>query len=53
MTWDKTEKTGKLPVNPSGGLIGLLVMGLLYFLLRNWRPMTVNRVFGKALSLKN
>jgi phosphate/sulfate permease len=31
-----------------GFVIGLLVMGLLYFLLRNWRPMTVNRVFGKA-----
>ena len=27
---------------------GLLLMGLLYFLLRNWRPLKVNRVFGKA-----
>jgi len=30
-----------------GFVVGFLVMGLLYFLLRNWRPMTVNRVFGK------
>lgn len=30
-----------------GFTIGFLVMGLLYFLLRNWRPMTVNRTFGK------
>ncbi len=30
-----------------GLVIGFLVMGLLYFLLRNWRPVTVNRVFGK------
>jgi len=30
-----------------GFVVGLFVMGLLYFLLRNWRPMTVNRVFGK------
>ena len=27
---------------------GFLVMGVLYFVLRNWRPATVNRVFGKA-----
>src|SRR6185436_19434556 len=27
--------------------IGLLLMGLLYFLLRNWRPGIVNRVIGK------
>ena len=26
---------------------GFLLMGLLYFLLRNWRPVTVNRTFGK------
>lgn len=31
-----------------GLAIGFLVMGALYFLLRNWRPVTVNRVFGKA-----
>ncbi len=30
-----------------GFFIGLLVMGTLYFLLRRWRPYTVNRVFGK------
>ncbi len=30
-----------------GFAAGLLLMGLLYFLLRNWRPVTVNRVFGK------
>jgi len=30
-----------------GFLVGFLVMGLLYYLLRNWRPVTVNRVFGK------
>jgi inorganic phosphate transporter, PiT family len=30
-----------------GFLVGLLFMGLLYFLLRKWRPATVNRVFGR------
>lgn len=30
-----------------GLVVGFLVMGFLYFLLRNWRPMMVNRVFGK------
>ena len=30
-----------------GFVVGFLLMGLLYFLLRNWRPVTVNRVFGK------
>ena len=30
-----------------GFAVGFLVMGSLYFLLRNWRPVTVNRVFGK------
>ena len=29
-----------------GLVVGFLVMGLLYFLLRNWRPTTVNRTFG-------
>jgi PiT family inorganic phosphate transporter len=34
--------------SPVCGLVfGFLVMGVLYFLLRNWRPMMVNRVFGK------
>lgn len=32
----------------AGLIIGFLVMGLLYFLLRNWRPRLVNAVFGKA-----
>jgi PiT family inorganic phosphate transporter len=27
---------------------GFIVMGLLYALTRNWRPMWVNRIFGKA-----
>lgn len=30
-----------------GFACGLIVMGLLYTFLRNWRPVTVNRVFGK------
>jgi len=30
-----------------GLTVGFIVMGTLYFLLRNWRPVTVNRVFGK------
>jgi PiT family inorganic phosphate transporter len=29
-----------------GFIVGFLFMGLLYFLLRNWRPVTVNRTFG-------
>jgi len=34
--------------SPLVGFIGgFLLMGLLYFLLRNWRPVTVNRTFGK------
>lgn len=32
----------------TGFAVGFLVMGLLYFLLRNWRPATVNKFFGKA-----
>jgi len=31
----------------AGFTVAFLFMGLLYFLLRNWRPVTVNRVFGK------
>src|ERR1041384_3518905 len=31
-----------------GFTVGFLVMGLLYFLLRHWKPVTVNRFFGKA-----
>src|SRR5882757_4588514 len=30
-----------------GFVVGFLVMCFLYFLLRNWRPVTVNRTFGK------
>jgi PiT family inorganic phosphate transporter len=30
-----------------GFIAGFIVMCLLYILLRNWRPVTVNRVFGK------
>ena len=30
-----------------GFTVGFLIMGTLYFLLRNWRPVKVNRVFGK------
>jgi phosphate/sulfate permease len=34
--------------SPTAGLlVGFLVMGSLYYVLRNWRPMKVNRVFGK------
>jgi inorganic phosphate transporter, PiT family len=32
----------------SGFVLGFLLMGLLYALLRNWKPRTVNAVFGKA-----
>lgn len=31
-----------------GFALGFLIMGLLYGLLRNWKPRTVNTVFGKA-----
>jgi len=35
-------------VSPVCGLVlGMLFMALLYFLLRHWRPLWVNRVFGK------
>jgi PiT family inorganic phosphate transporter len=34
-------------LSPAFGLIfGFLLMGLLYFLLRNWRPARVNKTFG-------
>ncbi|MGH7975839.1 MAG: inorganic phosphate transporter [Limisphaerales bacterium] len=34
--------------SPIIGLVGgFIVMGLLYFILRGWKPATVNRVFGK------
>jgi PiT family inorganic phosphate transporter len=52
----KHEWTGLWPkvvapmmIAPVTGLIvGFLIMGLLMFLLRSVRPMTVNRVFGKS-----
>ena len=50
-----TEKVGLLHkvvipmvTSPLLGFVGgLIVMGLLYCLLHGWRPVTVNRVFGK------
>jgi len=50
-----TEKAGILykvvipmVTSPVVGFVGgFLIMVLLYMLLRNWRPITVNRVFGK------
>ena len=30
-----------------GFVVGFIIMGLLYFILRNWKPVTVNRSFGK------
>ena len=57
MTEDRTkvDKSGLLykviipmVTSPLSGFVGgLLVMGGLYSLLRSWRPVTVNRVFGK------
>lgn len=36
-------------LSPMIGFVGgFLVMATLYLLLRNWRPATVNRIFGKA-----
>ena len=31
-----------------GLVLGFLIMGGLYFLLRNWRPVVVNKLFGRA-----
>jgi PiT family inorganic phosphate transporter len=36
-----------------GFVLGFLLMGLLYFLLRNWHTATVNRVFGKLQLLSS
>lgn len=30
-----------------GFIVGFIIMSLLYLLLRNWRPVSVNRLFGK------
>jgi len=51
----KTEKSGVLNkvvvpmiTSPMAGFFGgLIVMGLLYLLLRSWKPVTVNQLFGK------
>jgi PiT family inorganic phosphate transporter len=41
-------------VSPLLGLIvGFIFMGILYFLLRNWRPRTVNTVFGRLQLLSS
>jgi len=41
-------------LSPICGLVfGFLVMGLLYFLLRNWRPARVNKTFGKLQLLSS
>lgn len=52
---EKTDKAGiyykvviPMITSPLTGFVaGLIMMGLLYAVLRNWRPVTVNRVFGK------
>jgi PiT family inorganic phosphate transporter len=36
-----------------GLVLGFLLMGLLYFLLRNWRTATVNKTFGKLQLLSS
>jgi inorganic phosphate transporter, PiT family len=36
-----------------GFVAGFLVMSLLYFVLKRWRPVTVNRVFGKLQLLSS
>ena len=37
----------------AGFIVGFFVMAILYLILRNWRPMTVNRVFGKLQLLSS
>jgi PiT family inorganic phosphate transporter len=52
---EKTDKSGIyykviIPMISSpliGFAAGMVIMALLYTVLRNWRPVTVNRVFGK------
>lgn len=36
-----------------GFIAGFFIMGLLFFILRNWRPVTVNRTFGKLQLLSS
>ncbi len=48
-TWEGLLHKVVIPMvsSPIVGFVGgFLVMGVLYYLLRNWRPRTVNRVFG-------
>jgi inorganic phosphate transporter, PiT family len=41
-------------LSPACGLVfGFLVMGALYFLLRNWRPTAVNKTFGRLQLLSS
>jgi len=45
--WPKV--VAPMMIAPATGIaVGFLLMGLLMFLLRSTRPMTVNRIFGKA-----
>src|SRR5512143_2204283 len=51
--WDGKGLLWKVVVpmvtSPACGLVlGFLIMGGLYYLLRHWRPVSVNRVFGRA-----
>jgi PiT family inorganic phosphate transporter len=69
VVWAKAPPTGKhwwdgggllykvaipMVLSPILGLmIGFVVMAFLYLILRNWRPLTVNRVFGKLQLLSS
>ncbi|HEX2746741.1 MAG TPA: inorganic phosphate transporter [Verrucomicrobiales bacterium] len=45
----KNKVVWPMVISPLVGFgCGFIVMALLYLILRNWRPVTVNRVFGKA-----
>ncbi len=59
LVWSRAKDGGKMDgiyhkvvipmiTSPTLGLIiGFLIMGLLFLLIRNWRPHTVNTLFGK------
>lgn len=59
LVWSREKADGKMDgiyhkvvipmiTSPTLGLlVGFLVMGLLFLLIRNWRPHTVNSLFGK------
>lgn len=59
LVWSREKADGKMDgiyhkvvipmiTSPTLGLlVGFLVMGLLFLLIRNWRPHTVNTLFGK------